>query len=82
MVQVSVVSLFERRWPRDAARSRSNAKEAWAMNEAEYLRERAKECYRQARSLKLRAVVTRLEAQAAEFERRAAEFEARLAARK
>ncbi|HUZ72164.1 MAG TPA: hypothetical protein VMU87_04205 [Stellaceae bacterium] len=52
------------------------------MNEAEYLRERAQACYRQARSLRLPTAITALEAQAAEFERRAAEFEARLAARK
>jgi hypothetical protein len=48
------------------------------MNESEYLRERAQECHRMARSTKLRAVVAQLEAQAAEFERRATALEARL----
>lgn len=52
------------------------------MNEADYLRERARSCLEAARSTALPHAIRQLEAQAAEFRRQAAVLEARLAALK
>jgi hypothetical protein len=49
------------------------------MNEVDYLRDRARNCYRMARSIKLPNAIRQLEAQAAEFDRQAAVLEARMA---
>jgi len=50
------------------------------MDESEYLRERARHCYRMARLTRLPNEIQRFEAQAAEFDRQAVELEARKAA--
>jgi len=49
------------------------------VDESEYLRERARHCYRMARLTKMPNDIARFEAQAAEFDRQAAELEARVA---
>jgi hypothetical protein len=50
-----------------------------SVDESEYLRERARHCYRMARLTKMPNDIARFEAQAAEFDRQAAELEARVA---
>jgi len=48
-------------------------------SESEYLRERARNCYRMARATRLPNAIRQFEQQAAEFDRQAAELEARMA---